>query len=76
MPILLRKQKKHTSGKKQKWYRTPVMPPESMAQGKYTDQKASMIIPVSNQKLWMIFTPKTDNPERKRGKTAQWTARQ
>ncbi len=38
-PKLLRKQKKHTSGKKQKRYRTTVMAPESMAQGKDSNQK-------------------------------------
>ena len=39
MPILLRKQKKYTSRKKQERYRTAMMCPESMAQGQNTDKK-------------------------------------
>jgi hypothetical protein len=35
MPILLGKEKKHPREKQQKWYRTAVMPCESMAQGVY-----------------------------------------
>ena len=33
-----------------------------------------MIIPDSNQKLWMILNPKIDKPERNTGKMAQCTA--
>ena len=36
--------------------------------------KAKRIIPDSNQKLWMMFTPKIDKPERNTGKMAQCTA--
>lgn len=39
MPILLSKQKKDASGKKQERYGTPVMRPVSVAQGQYTNQK-------------------------------------
>jgi hypothetical protein len=31
-------------------------------------------MPDSNQKLWMILTPKTDNPVRNKGRTAQCIA--
>jgi hypothetical protein len=39
MPILLCKQKKDTSRKQQERYRTPVMRPESVAQGQDSNQK-------------------------------------
>ncbi len=31
-------------------------------------------MPDSNQKLCMILTPNMDSPDKKRGRTAQWTA--
>jgi hypothetical protein len=40
MPILLRKQEKHACGKKQKRDRAPVMPDESMTQGKHAHNKS------------------------------------
>jgi hypothetical protein len=37
-------------------------------------KNAKRIIPDSNQKLWMMLTPKIDKPERNTGKMAQCTA--
>ena len=70
-PILLCKEKNHPTGKQQKWYRTPVMPHESMTQGGGPDYKSQGVMLDSNQKLWMILTPKIDRPDRKRGNTTQ-----
>ncbi len=40
VPILLRKEENHTPGKKQKRYKTAVMPGESMAERKGSDHKS------------------------------------
>ena len=57
---------KSKKGKELRWCRMNPLRRENKP-----TSNASMIMPDSNQKLWMMLTPKTDNPVRKTGKTAQ-----